>query len=270
MKNKLIKKKLKEIAVKSSILWDPLYRISYKIFKTKFISIPPLKNRLRVGSWKIGRFIEGGYLGFLPIHNSISKLYTNDDIKILDFGAGVGRTLQHMSNKYMNLYAVDVDKTAIEYLKKNYKNIISIRTDYFPPILFRDNYFDIVYSVSIWTHLPLDLQLQWLLEIKRILKPNGLALITTSGFKALELRQRRDEEWKNVTFSELREKGIIYIEYSHFKSDDGNFPGIINSYGLTAHSPSYIREEWGKYFKVVEIQENVIDNIQDLIILKNE
>jgi len=74
----------------------------------------------------------------------------------------------------------------------------------------------------------------------------------------------------NVTDDELMEKGIIYKEYPHFKSDNQSFPGIEGSYGLTAHAPFYLSKEWGKYFKVLEIQEGVIDNIQDLVVLKNE
>ena len=264
-------KKIKLYAVQTSPIWDPIYKLGYQILKLKRIKIPPLKNRHRVGSWKIGRFIESGYLGFSPINAALGR-YDKDqkDIKILDFGAGVGRTLMHMNEVYKKLYAVDVDISAIKYLKKSFPSITAIHSDYSPPLLFRDNLFDAVYSVSIWTHLPLELQTPWLLEIKRILRPGGLALITTSGFKALQLRQIRDIEWQTVKESELSEKGIIYKEYSHFKPNDQNFPGIQKSYGLTAHSPEYIKKEWGKYFSVLGIQEAVIDNIQDLVILKNE
>jgi len=235
----------------------------------KNINIPPLKNRHRVGSWKIGRFIEGGYLGFLPIKNIIEEYFGDEDNRILDFGGGVGRTLQHMQNLYSDIYTVDVDKSAINYLKKNFPAVTAIQSNYTPPLLFRDDFFDTIYSVSIWTHLPPKLQIPWLIEIKRILKPGGLALITTSGFKALHLRQKRDKEWNNVTDNELLEKGIIYKEYPNFKSNNQNFPGIEESYGLTAHSPEYLMKEWGQYFEVIEIQEGVIDNIQDLVVLKN-
>jgi SAM-dependent methyltransferase len=267
---RFITKRIKSFVLFSSWIWDPMYRTAYKITKRKNIRIPSLRNRHRVGSWKIGRFIEGGYLGFLPIKKTIEKYYEENNINILDFGAGVGRTLMHMKTHYENLYAVDVDKSAINYLKRNYSSIIAFKNNYEPPLLFRDGLFDVVYSVSIWTHLPPSFQIPWLLELKRILKLGGVALITTSGFKALHLRQRRDEEWRNVTDLELEKKGIIYREYPNFKVNAPDFPGIKVSYGLTAHSPSYIEKEWSKYFKVLEIQEGVIDNIQDLIVLKNE
>jgi len=43
-----------------------------------------------------------------------------------------------------------------------------------PPMSYEDNMFDFVYSISIFTHLPEDMQFAWLQELQRITKPGGI------------------------------------------------------------------------------------------------
>ena len=43
------------------------------------------------------------------------------------------------------------------------------------------NYFDIVYGLSIFTHLSETLHFDWFKELMRVLKPEGIFLFTTQG-----------------------------------------------------------------------------------------
>jgi SAM-dependent methyltransferase len=50
-----------------------------------------------------------------------------------------------------------------------------------PPLEFAERFFDAVYAMSVFTHLPADLQRAWVHELSRVLRPDGLLLVTTHG-----------------------------------------------------------------------------------------
>ena len=50
-----------------------------------------------------------------------------------------------------------------------------------PPLPHANEQFDVIYALSVFTHLPEELQLAWLSELSRVLKPGGHLLMTTHG-----------------------------------------------------------------------------------------
>jgi SAM-dependent methyltransferase len=203
------------------------------------------------------------------------------DQRMLDFGAGCGRVLSFFEPEVASLYAADVDESATRYLAQAFPDVEVRRSDFDPPLPYANGFFDIVYSVSVWTHLPLDNQMTWLAEMKRIVRPGGLVLITTSGYTALRRNQEKRQvytprgmrasgvNWNSITPEQLGRDGIIYHEYQQFANGERDpFPGVRRSYGMTAHSPDYIRRHWTELFEVLAIEEGVIDNLQDLVVLR--
>jgi SAM-dependent methyltransferase len=252
---------------------DPLYRAYYQKVNHSKIAIPPLKNRARVGSASIGRFVEAGENIKTTLDQQI-KHYLKDQLSqpnfyMLDYGCGVGRVLRAFLDEYsFPIYCTDVDASAISYLQKQVPQSIPACNLFDPPLPYSANFFDCIYSVSIWTHLSLERQITWLQELDRVAKNGALILITTSGFSALAKRRLKDPGWQNITDNDLLEKGIIYQEYGDFSRNSTHYPGISSSYGLTAHSPQYIKQEWSKIFEVIEVQEASIDHIQDLVVMR--
>src|SRR5262249_14848680 len=49
------------------------------------------------------------------------------------------------------------------------------------PLRYRDASFDLVYAFSVFTHLPESLQLAWMGELRRVLRPGGYLLISLHG-----------------------------------------------------------------------------------------
>ncbi len=50
-----------------------------------------------------------------------------------------------------------------------------------PPLPFEDEQFDLVYSLSVFTHLTEPLQHRWMAELRRVTRQGGLILFTTRG-----------------------------------------------------------------------------------------
>jgi hypothetical protein len=69
-----------------------------------------------------------------------------------------------------------------------------------------------------------------------------------------------------VEFSleQLVEAGFRYSPYRH----KHGIPGVSSSFGGAYHTPEYIRKEWGKVFDVLDVQEGVIDDLNELVILR--
>jgi SAM-dependent methyltransferase len=50
-----------------------------------------------------------------------------------------------------------------------------------PPLPYADGQFDFVYALSVFTHLTLELEAAWLVELERVVKPGGVLLVTLQG-----------------------------------------------------------------------------------------
>lgn len=224
-------------------------------------------NRVGASNWKI--FCEAGSRMAPVISQAISKNCGPQTgwPRTLDFGCGVGRVflpLHHDGN--LDLHGCDIDPAAVHYLRDTLGISQVHQSSFDPPLRYPDNTFDVVYSVSIWTHLPPEAGEIWLREIKRVLRPGGVALITTSGFRAMESRRKRGTPiWRDMSDDDLRRSGILYREYDGYAVDPERYPGVTASYGLTAHDPDWIRREWSAVMPVRSIEERAIDNVQDLV-----
>ena len=50
-----------------------------------------------------------------------------------------------------------------------------------PPLAYEDAKFDLVYAIPVLTHWTPELFLKWLPELRRVLKPHGVLLLTVHG-----------------------------------------------------------------------------------------
>jgi SAM-dependent methyltransferase len=97
---------------------------------------------------------------------------------ILDFGCGAGRVIRHLpSLTNARLYGTDYNPALIGWCAANLPGEFS-RNELTPPLVYDDAQFDLVYALSVFTHLRPETQRVWLAEYSRILRPGGLALIS--------------------------------------------------------------------------------------------
>lgn len=222
--------------------------------------VPPKKLQERVSGAYYWKFFSHG-LNMLhdidkalePHQQSIYKFS-----KILDFGCGCGRFLIPLSLKMdpAKLYGCDIDKKAITWFQNNYPNLGGLYTNpHRPPTNYPDDFFDFVYSVSIFTHLPEDMQFEWLGELKRITKKNGWLVLTVHGTKFMN-------EIPEKFHALLKDKGFYY----HKETEKTK--GLPDFYKGAYHQHPYIQKEWSKYFRVVSMLDQGIGAHQDLILLQ--
>jgi len=119
------------------------------------------------------------------IKNIIEK-YKNlsGPIFILDWGCGPSRVVRHLPELLCsgsNIYGSDYNQKTISWNKKNISNVKFISNDIIPPLKLESNYFDVIYSISVFTHLSEKHFIPWLLELFRVLKNDGILIVTLQG-----------------------------------------------------------------------------------------
>ena len=76
------------------------------------------------------------------------------------------------------IWGVDINARHIVWCQENLTPPFNFATVTIEPHLpFKDEYFDLIYCGSVFTHID-DLAYAWLLELKRIMRPGGMAYIT--------------------------------------------------------------------------------------------
>lgn len=178
--------------------------------------------------------------------------------RVLDWGCGCGRLLRYCDGiAGASFTGADIDLDNLEwcrsYLPMAGYELIPLH----PPTAFPDHAFDIALGVSVLTHLTESVQHEWLEELRRILVPGGVALLTIHGPAVAAVSGRRI--WEAV-----RSHGFV-DRRSHDLDD------VLDStdyYRTTFHSHEYVRQTWSRHFEVLAIVPASIGNMQDLVILR--
>lgn len=123
---------------------------------------------------------------------------------VLDTGCGAGygsAFLKKVGAK--KVVGVDIDPPTIEYTKNHYRlSGLEFQVMDCTHLKFRDEVFDIVVSFEVLEHIKN--YSQYLAEIKRVLKPGGLLILSTPNRKFLPLRN--PFHIKEFYFDELRDE----------------------------------------------------------------
>lgn len=159
------------------------------------LPLPPAHLRVRVaGTADPGWFVEGGRLGAESVRDALERTGARleDLASLLDFGCGCGRVTRAWADLGGPAIAgSDHDARAVAWCRENLAFGRFETNGLAPPLAFADESFDLIYALSVFTHLPEELGLAWRDELRRTLRPGGLLLVTTHGG---HYRERLDSE----------------------------------------------------------------------------
>ncbi|MFA5816389.1 MAG: class I SAM-dependent methyltransferase [Bacteroidales bacterium] len=102
---------------------------------------------------------------------------------ILDWGCGPARVIRHLPGLIEdgNCYGTDYNRQSIAWCSANFTDIYFHSNDLMPGLIYEKEWFDLVYGISVFTHLSMEAHEAWLNELIRILKPGGILFITLHG-----------------------------------------------------------------------------------------
>jgi SAM-dependent methyltransferase len=139
------------------------------------------------GTADITWFLEAGARAAESIRITLSRngLDLEDFESILDFGCGCGRVVRHWAGLQAQILGADVNQRAIAWCRRNLPFCRFFANDPAPPLPFELGKFDLVYALSMFTHLPATLQRPWLEELLRVTARGGYVIFSTHGVRYL-------------------------------------------------------------------------------------
>lgn len=221
------------------------------------LPVPPPGLLVRVaGSADVRWFLEGGELARRSITDALGRqgVAPRDLRDILDFGCGCGRVARHWPQMTdAAVTGVDYNPALVAWCRQNLPFGTFAVNDLAPPLAFADGSFDLVYALSVFTHLPEPLQAAWLDELARVLRPGGHLLLTVHG--AHYRPNLTDDE--RATF----DRGELVVRHATVAGTNRC---------TTIHPPDYVCDRMPRSLALVEhVPEGAAGNpFQDLVLFR--
>jgi SAM-dependent methyltransferase len=174
--------------------------------------------------------------------------------RVLDFGCASGRMLRFYpyTTSRSEVWGIDIGAEYINWCQQHLSPpfLFALATTS-PHLPFEDNYFDLIYSGSVFTHIS-DLADTWFLELRRILRRGGYAYISIHDKHTVELLLTKYATSKeHSTFVEqvrqfAERTSVLSQDYASF------------SYGTDPESQvfydvEYLVQKWSRFAKVVSV-----------------
>lgn len=223
----------------------------------EMLPIPGYWARLLVaGTADVPGFLELGRRGFDCIRETLERNGTPiGSLKdVLDFGCGCGRVIRYWNGfadtricgTDVNDYLVEACQRCVPFASISKNSMVAM-------LDFANQSFDLVYAFSVFTHLDINAQKAWRDELRRILRPGGMLLLSVHG-KAYSGRLA-DKELEDFNSG----RPVVRL---------GQYPG--GNLCVSFHPESYVREILAEGFEIVDaVPEGAKGNPdQDLYLLR--
>lgn len=186
-------------------------------------------------------YLYGGLTTALGLRWLLQASGKGDLERILDFGCGSARVIRWFSDLSpgVELYGTDIHSAAIDWARESVPWVRLGVNSPEPPLDYPDAAFDVVFGVSVVTHLDEGLQNLWLREMSRILAPDGVLILTIHGDTAAQ------QGLPEVERSVLDEAGFLYL-----RAEDATVSTLPDFYQVAYHTRDYVRRHWGRHFAV--------------------
>ncbi len=237
--------------------------------------VPPRRLRARTGVPEARAFVQSGRQAARELEAALSAsgLAFGEVEAVLDFGCGPGRVLPHVAALATRASAAgcDVSRPAIEWARSHRQAFRWEVSRFTPPLPFDDGGFDLVYSISVFSHIDEDLQDRWLREIDRVLRPGGAVLLSVHGrhaFDQFRTGQAATRWSARSAFSRgpLEDGEFVFVPYRRSAWIRNELPGVEGEFGLAFHDERYLHEHWSQTFDGIQVLPRAMTAWQDIVV----
>ncbi len=166
------------------------------------------------------------------------------EAKVLDFGCGYGRVMRSLYY-YVdpeNITGVDPWELSIEQCRLHGITSNVFQSDYLPKKLpVEVEQFDIIYALSVFTHLSERATRQSLETLRKYIAPDGVLMITIRPVEYWQFDQQIPESFKEQLKGDHREKGFAFHPH-HREAIDGDI-----TYGDSSMTLEWLRDNFPEW-----------------------
>jgi SAM-dependent methyltransferase len=204
-----------------------------------------------------------GYADFSTLRR-LANEYGVKGGRVFDFGGATGRVFRNFAiqTDEWEVWSCDFKMSSVEFNLKYFPTKIrAFFNATFPSLPIPDSCFDLITACSVFTHID-ETETGWLLELRRVLKPGGIACISIHN----------EDTWKQL-------KGDLLRDVATFRPDIATSPELPEGKTVvtfrpddpyrcqTFHSTQYIHRNWGRFFEICDIRPMTL-GIQALVICR--
>ena len=218
----------------------------------RYPALPDPRRIFRVmGTTSPMQFVLGGCSDFNKFKRLLTAIGAGDITerkRVLDWGVGCGRVARYFSAvPGIEFFGVDVDADNVEWCSHNLPGqyrTVPLR----PPVPLDSGSFDLIYGISVLTHLNEGDQRAWLAELDRLAARGAIILLsfhgtTAANYAGLPLPAL------DAYLDAVARDGFVVTSVNRQVRRFIDEPGY---YVNVAHSDNYVRRVWGEYFDVVD------------------
>lgn len=229
----------------NSIRWRSKNRHYQK--KNLGVDYPPEYMLYEAYKLNYQEYMEDGRQTAQWVVNQIKSYINLNDHKILEWGCGPARVVRHLPILLpaSKVYGSDYNGDSISWCKKYIRGVTFEINQLQPPLSCNSDFFDVVYSLSVFTHLSEENHKSWIGELHRVLKKRGILLFTTQGnifTEKLTAEEKTIFEQGKVVIRDKAKEG--HRSYSAFHPEPFIKELVTNRFDILNFLPGK-KQDWG-------------------------
>lgn len=234
--------------------------------KSLDVPVPPRNLRYRIVTSHIDeeQFLQSGRECVVDIVRTLgaSGIDAGAFREVLDFGCGCSRVLRFFVPFLPGAHfsGCDIDKVAIDWSRASIPGVHYELVPHLPPTSFPQDKFDFIYALSVFSHMDLPRQVLWLEELRRMLKPGGVLLLTVHGAAGYQ-RAKEKKEITSRQEADYEATGFVFVE----NIPDKVLPGWYQTAIFKEH---FARLFFRSGYEMLRYDERAMTGWQDILLLR--
>ena len=190
-------------------------------------------------------YIASGGVAARTIASVVAAYLGDRPVTVCEWGCGPGRIVRHLPEllpQGSKVFGTDYNLRSIAWCSTNLATAEFRTNGLAPPLPLETGQIDLLYAISIFTHLSERMHDEWFKEILRVVRPGGIILLTVHGdgsIGGLNAKERATyHAGRLVVRGNVKEGSRIFVAY---QSPRYMRESLLYGIEVLAHNPEHLR-----------------------------